>query len=71
MNFGDRLRASRKAKGWSRQQVEIFTGGIVSAETIKALEYGINQEPRNGTRAAILKLFPELGINNKESLEVR
>jgi transcriptional regulator with XRE-family HTH domain len=60
MSFGAKLRELREAKGWSRHQLEIKMNGLLSEAGIKALELSANQEPHNGTRANLLRLFPEL-----------
>ncbi len=67
MSFGSQLRELRDAKGWSRHQVEKFTQGVVSEDAIKALELSTDREPRNGTRAALIKLFPELGTSPQQT----
>ena len=70
-SFGEQLRTAREKKGWSRHFVAMhIPGSVVSETTIKALELGLNEEPRNGTRAALIKMFPELDINAKESNEI-
>ena len=63
VSFGSRLRELRKAKGWSRVMLADMMNDLISAEGIKALETSPDREPRNGTRANLIKLFPELGTS--------
>ncbi len=66
MSFGSELRRLRKDKGWSRAQLENMMNGLLSAEGIKALENSPDREPQNGTRANLIKLFPELGTSDQK-----
>ncbi len=43
-----------------------MTLNIVSEEAIKALELSSNREPRNGTLAALVKIFPQLATSTPD-----
>ena len=66
-SFGERLKEARVGRKLSRNQVQRMTLDIVSEEAIKALELSTNQKPRNGTLAALVKIFPQLGINTPDN----
>lgn len=66
-SFGERLKEARIGRKLSRRQVQNLTHDIVDEETIKALELSSNRAPRNGTLAALVKVFPALGINPPDS----
>lgn len=59
--FGKTLRIERKKRKLSIQQVANKTNGVVSHGAIKDLERGRSEDPRNGTRAALVRVFPALG----------
>ena len=66
MSFGSDLRRLRDARGWSRQRLSEQMNGLLSAAAVKALEMDTEREPQNGTRANLIKLFPELDTTNQK-----
>lgn len=66
-NFGRALRICRDNMNWSREHLEHIIKvrcrngeSAVSATTIKQIELGLVEEPRNGTRAILRRIFPNL-----------
>lgn len=61
-DLGQNLRNIRKSKGWSLKELSEKTGGVVSFQTISAIELGKQVTAREAT----LKLLKEaLGIESK------
>jgi transcriptional regulator with XRE-family HTH domain len=67
MSFGQLLRIERDAMNWSREHLEHIIKvrckngeHTVSATTIKQIELGLVEAPRNGTRAILRRIFPKL-----------
>ena len=71
MSFGSRLRELREARGWSRHKLSMKMGNLLTEPGIKALERSTNQEPHNGTRANLVRIFPELDNNVQPFIGIR
>lgn len=64
--FGARLKEARVGRKLSRLQVERMSGGAISEEAIKCLEYSTTREPRPATLIVLIKIFPQLGTSTKD-----
>ncbi len=67
MTFGEALREARVTRGWSRNRLVTAIRArlgdrtlTISQETIRDLEDGTNESPRETTRAVLVRVLPEL-----------
>lgn len=74
ITFGEALRKERDAMNWSREYLERVIRNRcrngehpITTDAIKAIELGWTEEPRNGTRAQLIRIFPKLTEFNQET----